>query len=67
MAKLPDSFTEALKSGYRVIGESSLETENGKRIGTLYLKNGSRPELLVAYEGDTRIGYRFSKPQRDSR
>ena len=67
MAKLPDSFTEALKSGYRVISESSLETDNGKRIGTLYLKNGSRPELLVAYEGDTRIGYRFSKPQRDSR
>ena len=47
MAKLPGSFTEALSLlGYRVIGESSSETENGKRVGTLYLKNGSRPELL---------------------
>jgi len=67
MAKLPGSFTEALKSGYRVIGESSLETDNGKRVGTIHLKNGSRPELLVSYEGDTRIGYRFSKPQPDTR
>lgn len=66
MAKLPGSFGEALKSGYRVIGESSLETENGKRVGTLYLKNGSRPELLVWYEGDTRAGYRFSRPERDN-
>lgn len=65
MAKLLGSFTEALKSGYRVIGESSLETENGKRVGTLYLKNGSRPELVVSYQADAHIGHRFSKPDRD--
>ena len=67
MAKVPASFKEALKSGYRVIGESSLETENGQRVGTLHLKNGSRPELFVWYQGDTRIGYRFSRPERDTR
>jgi hypothetical protein len=66
MAKLPDSFTEALKSGYSVIGESSLQTENGKRVGTLYLKNGSRSELLISYQADSRNGYQFSKPQRDT-
>ncbi len=66
MAKLPDSFTGALKSGYRVIDESSAETQDGKRVGTLHLKNGSRPELLVSYEADARNGYRFSKPQRDN-
>lgn len=63
MARLPVTFTEALKSGYRVIGESSLEIESGERIGMLHLKNGSRPELLVSYQADARVGYRFSKPQ----
>lgn len=66
MAKLPDSFTEALKSGYCVIDESSVETQNGRRVGTLHLKNGSRSELWVSYEADARNGYRFGKPQREN-
>jgi hypothetical protein len=63
MAKLPKSFAAALRSGYRIFDESSLETQSGKRVGILCLKNASRPELMIAYEADGRNGYRFSKPQ----
>ena len=63
LAKLPHSFAEALRSGYRVIDEASLETQKGKRVGILYLKNSSRPELMIAYEADACNGYRFSRPQ----
>ena len=63
LAKLPHSFAEALSSGYRVIDEASLETQKGKRVGTLYLKSSSRPELMIAYEADACNGYRFSIPQ----
>ena len=63
MAKLPHSFAEALRSGYRVIDEASLETQKGKRVGISCLKNSSRPELIIAYEADAKNGYRFSKPQ----
>ena len=63
MAKLPKSFAAALRSGYRVSHESSLETQNGKRVGIMCLENDSRPELMIAYEADARNGYRFSKPQ----
>lgn len=60
MARLPRSFVEALKSGYRLTGEST-ETQHGKRVGTLRLKNGSRPELIFRYYADRR-GYAFSEP-----
>jgi len=62
MKTLPATFQEALKSGYRVIGDSSREPQKGKRTGTVHLKNGSRPELTVSYEAD-RSGYRFNKPE----
>ena len=63
MAKLPKSLAAALRSGYRIFDESSLETQSGKRVGILCLKNDSRPELMIAHEADGRNGYRFSKPQ----
>lgn len=62
MAKPPKSFAAALRSGYRVIEEASIETQKGKRVGILYLKNPMQPELVIAYEADV-TGYRFSKPQ----
>ena len=60
MARLPRSFVEALRSGYQLTAESS-ETQHGKRVGTLHLKNGSRPELVFKYYADRR-GYAFSEP-----
>ena len=61
MANLPDTFQQALKSGYHVQNETS-QTKDGKRTGTLHLKNGSRPDLTVTYEAD-RTGYRFGSPK----
>jgi hypothetical protein len=62
MAKLPGTFEDALKSGYS-LEEGTKKTKGGKRTGTLRLRNGSRPELVVDYEAD-RTGYRFSKPRK---
>lgn len=62
METLPATFQEPLKSGYHIEKEHSREAGEGKRIGTLHLKNGSRPELTVSYEADRR-GYRFGKPE----
>lgn len=59
--KLPATFQEALQSGYRLFEESSHSTK-GQRVGTLHLKDGTRPELTVTYEAD-RTGYRFGKPE----
>jgi hypothetical protein len=61
MAKLPATFERALKAGYHVQNETS-QTKDGKRTGTLHLKNGSRPDLTVTYEAD-RTGYRFGSPE----
>jgi hypothetical protein len=61
MAKLPTTFEQALKSGYHVTKETTQES-HGRRTGTLHLKDGSRPELVVTYEAD-RTGYRFGEPQ----
>jgi hypothetical protein len=61
MAKLPATFEQALKAGYHVQNDIS-QTKDGKRTGTVHLKNGSRPDLTVTYEAD-RSGYRFSKPE----
>jgi hypothetical protein len=60
-SKIPATFEQALKAGYHVQNETS-QTKDGKRTGTLHLKNGSRPDLTVTYEAD-RTGYRFSSPK----
>jgi hypothetical protein len=62
MKTMPANFEQALKAGYRVQSETS-QTKDGKRTGTLHLKDGSRPNLTVTYEAD-RSGYRFSKPEK---
>lgn len=61
MAKLPATFEQAIKAGYHVQAETS-QTKDGKRTGTLHLKNGPRPDLTVTYEAD-RSSYRFSRPE----
>lgn len=61
MKNLPATFEQAIKAGYHVQAETS-QAKDGKRTGTLHLKNGSRPALTVTYEAD-RTGYRFGSPK----
>ena len=64
MAKqqIPATVLEALKSGYRIIRQTSKQVAKGRCAGTVHLENGSRPGLVASYEAD-RTGYRFAKPE----
>ena len=48
MAKqqIPATVLEALKSGYRIIRQTSKQVAKGRCAGTVHLENGSRPGLV---------------------
>lgn len=61
-AKLPATFEDAARSGYR-IDERSRRTKYSGHAGQVYLRHPWRPGVIVRYRRQGRT-LRFGKPRR---